>query len=93
MLRGVFLISMLVYLEVSTILEVFWKFGLYKQAQHKRLFSLVRVSEKKIPHILGDDNSPLFPWIMTPHKEDKQHSMFELLYNKKHKCGCSIVNF
>jgi len=67
---------------------------LYKQAQHKGRFSFVKVSEKGFPPcLLGDDKYPSLLWIMTPPKEGQQHSMFELLYNKKHKSRCSIVSF
>jgi len=42
---------------------------LYKQAQHKGLISLVKVSEKGfLPYLFGDDKYPLLPWIMTLHK-------------------------
>jgi hypothetical protein len=92
MLRGVFLMSMLVYVEASTILEFLENLGCINNPNIKGFFTLVRVSEKGYPpYLLGDDKYPLLPWIMSPHKEGQQHSMFQLLYNKKHKCGCSIV--
>jgi hypothetical protein len=39
------------------------------------------------PYLLGDKGYSLLSWIMTPHKEGQQHSMLELLYNRKHKQG------
>jgi hypothetical protein len=43
------------------------------------------------PYLLVGKRYPLLPWIMTLHKEGQQYSILELLYNKKHKCGCLIV--
>ncbi len=50
--------------------QVLWKSKLYKQAQHQRLFNLVRGSEEGFaPYLFGDNGYSLFPWIMIPHKE------------------------
>jgi hypothetical protein len=43
------------------------------------------------PYLLGDKRYPLISWIMTPYKKGGQHIIFKLLYNKKHKKGCSII--
>jgi hypothetical protein len=43
------------------------------------------------PYLLVDKRYPLFPWIMTLHKEGQQYSILELLYNKRHIWGCLIV--
>jgi hypothetical protein len=96
MLKGVFLMFVLVYLEVLTILEFFKNLSCINKPNIKGFLVWWELVKKgcwpsSLP--LGDDKYPLFPWIMTFHKEGQQHSMFELLYNKKHKCGCSIMNF
>ncbi len=43
------------------------------------------------PYLLVDKGYPLLPQIMTFHKEGQQYSILELLYNKRHICGCLIV--
>jgi hypothetical protein len=43
------------------------------------------------PYLLGDKGYPLINWIMMPFKEEGQHSILELLYNRKHKQGRLIV--
>jgi hypothetical protein len=30
-------------------------------------------------------------WIMTPFKEEGHHTVLELMYNKKHKRGCFVM--
>jgi hypothetical protein len=48
------------------------------------LFDITRGSQHEFPHyILGDKGYPLISWIMTPFKEDVNHTILELLYNKK----------
>jgi len=51
----------------------------------------VKFFEKGFPSHLLNDKFPLSPWIITFHKEGQQNSMFELLYNKKHKHEQSMV--
>jgi hypothetical protein len=44
------------------------------------------------PYFLGDKGYPLINWVMTPLKEEGQHTIFKLLCNKKHKRGQVIVD-
>ena len=45
------------------------------------------------PYLFGDEGYPCLKWIMTPYKETgtARHSLLELLYNKWHKRGRSVV--
>ncbi len=43
------------------------------------------------PNLFINKRYPLLLWIMTLHKEGQQYSILELLYNKRHICGCLIV--
>ncbi len=44
------------------------------------------------PYFLGDKGYPLFPWLMASHKEGGEvHLVLQLLCNRKHKKGRSIV--
>ncbi len=63
-----------------------------EKAQHMGLFDITRGSQHEFPHyILGDKGYPLISWIMTPFKEDANHTILKFLYNKKHKRGQSVV--
>jgi hypothetical protein len=41
--------------------------------------------------MLGDKGHPLLPWLITPHKERKHHTVLKLYYNHKHKKGRSTI--
>jgi hypothetical protein len=58
------------------------------------LFDIARGSQHEISlYILGNKGYPLISWIMTPFKEDANHTILKFLYNKKHKRGQSVVDF
>jgi hypothetical protein len=64
----------------------------YIKAQLIVLFDIARGSQHEFPlYILGDKGYPLISWIMTPFKEDVNHTILKFLYNKKHKRGQSVV--
>jgi hypothetical protein len=64
-----------------------------EKAQHMVLFDIARGSQHEISlYILGDKGYPLISWIMTPFKEDANHTILKFLYNKKHKRGQSVVD-
>jgi hypothetical protein len=44
------------------------------------------------PYFWGDKGYPLINWVMTPFKEEGQHTILKLLCNKKHKRGQVIVD-
>jgi hypothetical protein len=43
------------------------------------------------PYLLGDNEYLLINWIMMSFKEDGQHFILELFYNKKYKSNKSII--
>jgi hypothetical protein len=43
------------------------------------------------PYFLDDKGYPLISWIITPYPKKGQHFVLELLYNRKHKKGRSVV--
>jgi len=62
------------------------KYAWYKQIRLHGLFDITKGCGNGIlPYLLGDKRYPLINLIMTLFKEDKHHSILELLYNKKHK--------
>lgn len=73
--------------------QVLKKFWLYRRALQGGFFNMVVGSQDGLPpYLLRDKGYPLLPWFMTSHKENgKHHSILEILYNHKHKCGRSVV--
>lgn len=43
-------------------------------------------------YFLGEKGYPLINWVMTPFKEEGQHTILKFLCNKKHKRGQVIVD-
>jgi hypothetical protein len=43
-------------------------------------------------YFLGDKGYPFINWVMTPFKEEDQHTILKLLCNKEHKKGQVIVD-
>jgi hypothetical protein len=64
---------------------------LYQHIQFHGLFDNKGV-DGVLPYLLSDNDYPLICWIMTPFKEEGQHSILELFYNWKHKKGKSVVD-
>jgi hypothetical protein len=66
---------------------------LYRHAQYHNLFDPSKGVEGILPYLylLGDKGYFLINWIMTSFKEDGQHSILKLFYNKKHKSGKFVV--
>ncbi len=63
-----------------------------EKAQHMVLFDIARGSQHEFPlYILGYKGYPLISWIMTPFKEDVNHTILKFMYNRKHKSGQSVV--
>jgi hypothetical protein len=62
------------------------KSKLYQCAIHGGLFDMaIGLQNGMSLYILGDKHYRPLSWFMTSHKENKkQHSMLELLYNRKH---------
>jgi hypothetical protein len=71
--------------------KVLHMFALYKHVQNQGLFDPRKGVDGFPPYLLGDKGYQLITWIMTPFKEEGQHSILELLYNRKHKQGRLIV--
>lgn len=73
-------------------LRVLHWFGLYRKVQQNGLFEIEKASQNGFaPYILDDKGYPLISWIITPYKKEGEPFVLELLYNKKHKNGCSIL--
>jgi hypothetical protein len=73
-------------------LRVLHQFGLYKKVQYNGLFEIEKALQNGFaPLFLDDKGYPLISWVITPYKKEGQHFVLKLLYNKKHKRGCSVV--
>jgi hypothetical protein len=57
----------------------------YKHAQFHNLFGATKGAYVIPPYLLGDKGYPLSNWIMTPFKEEGQHIILQLFYNRIHK--------
>jgi hypothetical protein len=75
--------------------QVLKKSWLYKCALQGSHFYMVVGSQDGLPpYLLKDKGYPLFPWLMTLHKENgEHHPVLEILYNCKHKHEKSINAF
>jgi hypothetical protein len=75
--------------------QVLKKSWLYRPALQGNFFNMVVGSQGGLPpYLLIDKGYPLFPWLMTLHKENGEHHLvLEILYNCKHKCERSINAF
>ncbi len=62
-----------------------------QHAQFHGLFDPNKGVDGVFPYLLNDKGYPLICWIMTPFKKEGQHSILELLYNRKHKRGKLVV--
>ncbi len=67
------------------ILKSYISLNCYQCAQNKGLFDVSKGVDCTLPYLLGDKGYSLINWIMTPFKKEGQHSILELLYNRKHK--------
>jgi hypothetical protein len=43
-------------------------------------------------YFLGEKGYPLMNWVMTPFKEEGQHTILKFLCNKKHKRGQVVID-
>ncbi len=71
--------------------KVLHMFALYKHVQNQGLFDPRKGVNGFPSYLLGDKGYPLITWIMTPFKKEGQHSILEILYNRKHKRGRLVV--
>jgi hypothetical protein len=68
-------------------LRVLHKYALYRKAKNHGFFAYdPRLFQHGFPpYLLSDKSYLLITWIMIPFKEENQHTILELLYNKKNK--------
>jgi hypothetical protein len=68
-------------------LRVLHKYALYRKVENHGLFAYdPRLFQHEFPpYLLSDKSYLLITWIMIPFKEENQHTILELLYNKKNK--------
>jgi len=71
--------------------RVLHMFALYKHAQNQGLFDPRKGVDGFSLYLLGDKGYTLITWIMTPFKKEGQHSILDILYNRKHKRGRLVV--
>jgi MoaA/NifB/PqqE/SkfB family radical SAM enzyme len=71
--------------------RVLHMFALYKHAQNEGLFDPNKGVDGFPLYLLGDKGYTLITWIMTPFKKEGEHSILDLLYNRKHKRGRPVI--
>jgi hypothetical protein len=64
---------------------------LYRLAMHENLFDLRHAVDGFPPFLLRDSGYPLLPWLMTPHRGQRQFTVLESLYNRKLRQGRGVV--
>jgi hypothetical protein len=65
--------------------------SLYHLATSQNLFDARDTVEGFSPYLLGDSSYPLLPWLMVPHKNVRNLSVLDTLFNRKLKKGHCVV--
>jgi hypothetical protein len=65
--------------------------SLYHRAQQNVLFDVGHVMEGFSPYLLGDSAYPVLPWLMTPHKNVRNLTVTETLFNQRLRRGRCVV--
>jgi hypothetical protein len=65
--------------------------SLYQLATSQNLFDARYAVDGFSPYLLGDSGCPLLPWLMVPHKNVRNLSVLETLFNRKLRKGRCVV--
>jgi hypothetical protein len=65
--------------------------SLYHLATSQNLFDARDTVEGFSPYLLGDSGYPLLPWLMVPHKNVRNLSVLDTLFNRRLKKGRCVV--
>jgi hypothetical protein len=67
--------------------------SLYRLGMSGNLFDAHYVMDGFSPYLLGDSGYPLLPWLMVPHKNVRNFTVLETLFNRKLRKGrCMVEN-
>jgi hypothetical protein len=71
--------------------RVFRRSTLYRLGMSGELWDAKHIVDGFTPYLLGDSGYPLLPWLMVPHRNARNCTVLERLYNKKLRKGRCVV--
>jgi hypothetical protein len=71
--------------------RVLCRSSFYHRAQQNNLLEARLIMDGFLPFILGDSGYPVLPWLMIPHKNVRNLTITEILFNQRLRRGRCVM--